>query len=129
MSIWFDALLILSFAWTGLLFGFLSLWDIEEILLRRIKRIYVTLISMALLFVGSFGVYLGRYLRWNSWDIVVKPFRLFSDIGDRVMKPAEYPGAWGMTLFMGVFLNMLYWSFRLIKRRGPPEDAFKNTAG
>jgi uncharacterized membrane protein len=117
MSIWFDALLILSFAWTGLLFGFLSLWDIEEILLRRIKRMYVTLISMALLFVGSFGVYLGRYLRWNSWDIVVEPFRLFSDIGDRVVNPAEHPRAWGMTLFMGVFLNMLYWSFRLIQQR------------
>jgi cbb3-type cytochrome oxidase subunit 3 len=45
------------------------------------------------------------------------------------MNPAEHPRAWGMTLFMGVFLNMLYWSFRLIKQRRMPEAALKNTAG
>ncbi|MDR1420315.1 MAG: hypothetical protein LBI86_08075, partial [Treponema sp.] len=31
--------------------------------------------------------------------------------------PAGHPRAWGLTLFMGIFLNMVYWSFRLVKRR------------
>ncbi|MDR0601147.1 MAG: DUF1361 domain-containing protein [Treponema sp.] len=128
MSIWFDALLILSFAWTGLLFGFLSLWDIEGILEKMMKRGYVTLVSTALLFAGSFGVYLGRYLRWNSWDVMTEPFLVLSDIGDRVINPADYPRAWGLTLFMGIFLNMMYWSFRLIKRRSPVHDAGRNAA-
>ncbi|MDR1287616.1 MAG: DUF1361 domain-containing protein [Treponema sp.] len=117
MPVWFDALLILSFAWTGLLFGFLSLWDIERILEKTMKRRCVTLVSAILLFAGSFGVYLGRYLRWNSWNLITEPFPLLSDIGDSVINPAEHPRAWGLTLFMGIFLNMLYWSFRLIKRR------------
>jgi uncharacterized membrane protein len=121
MPIWYDLLLILSFAWTSLLFGFLSLWDMEFILSQKIKKniapFTVPLISMGLLFIGSFGVYIGRYLRWNSWDIITKPFHLFSDIGIRVLNPLEHRSAWGMTLFMGLFLNILYWSFRLIKKR------------
>jgi uncharacterized membrane protein len=117
MPVWFDLLLILSFAWTSLLFGFLSLWDIEFILLQKITKKLVPLISALFLFIGSFGVYIGRYLRWNSWDLITKPFHLFSDIGERVMNPLEHQTTWGMTLFMGLFLNMLYWSFRLIKKR------------
>jgi uncharacterized membrane protein len=117
MPVWFDLLLILSFAWTSLLFGFLSLWDIEFILRQKIKRPPAPLISAVLLFIGSFGVYLGRYLRWNSWDLITKPLHLFSDIGERLMNPLEHQSAWGMTFFMGLFLNMLYWSFRLIKKR------------
>jgi uncharacterized membrane protein len=129
MPVWFDLVLILSFAWTSLLFGFLSLWDVECILYQRIKSPLVSLVSAVLLFVGSFGVYLGRYLRWNSWDIITKPIRLFSDIGEQIMNPLEHQGAWGMTLFMGLFLNMLYWSFRLIKKRPLPVEGPPPTSG
>jgi uncharacterized membrane protein len=117
MPVWFDLLLILSFAWTGLLFGFLSLGDIEQILHRKLKPAPVTIISILLLFVGSFGVYIGRYLRWNSWDLLTNPFSVMYDIGDRVINPFEHQTTWGMTLFMGLFLNIIYWSFQLIRKR------------
>lgn len=117
MPIWFDSILILSFAWTGMLFGFLSLWDIEQILLKSMKKTTVTIISILLLFLGSFGIYIGRYLRWNSWDIITEPFRLAYDIGDRLINPFEHSRTWGMTILMGTFLNILYWSFHLVKTR------------
>jgi len=117
IPIWFDLVLILSFAWTGLLFGFLSLWDIERILRKSINPKLVRCISVFLLFLGSFGVYLGRYLRWNSWDIIREPFGLFYDIGDRIINPFEHTRTWGMTLFMGLFLTIIYLSFRLVRKR------------
>jgi len=117
MPIWFDLVLILSFAWTGLMFGFLSLWDIETILSKSIKRKYITLISITLLFLGSFGIYIGRYLRWNSWDIITEPFKLIYDIGDRIINPFEHPRTWGMTITMWIFLSIVYLSFRLIGKR------------
>ena len=117
MPVWFDLVLVLSFAWAGLLFGFLSLWDIELFLSRFMKRKYVTLLSITLLFLGSFGIYIGRYLRWNSWDIISQPFALMYDIGDRIINPFSHPVTWGMTILMGIFLNILYWSFRLIRER------------
>jgi uncharacterized membrane protein len=117
MPIWFDLILILSFAWTGLLFGFLSLWDIEKFSRNFMKRTYVIIISAVLLFIGSFGIYVGRFLRRNSWDILTEPFKLMYDIGDRFINPFEHPRTWGMTIFMGLFLNMIYLSFRLIRKR------------
>ena len=117
MPKWFDLVLILSFAWTGLMFGFMSLWDIEKIIGNRIRKNLMPMVSFSLLFLGSFGIYLGRYLRWNSWDIIREPFNLFYDIGDRILKPFQHKGTWGMTLFMFIFLSMIYWSFRLIKKR------------
>ncbi|MBN2728332.1 MAG: DUF1361 domain-containing protein [Bacteroidales bacterium] len=117
MPIWFDLALILTFAWTGLLFGFMSLWDIEVLLEKFINKKLIPIISVLLLFLGSFGIYVGRYLRWNSWDIIQEPYRLVYDIGHRVVNPLEHPRTWGMTIFMGVFLNLMYWSLRLIRKR------------
>ena len=117
MPVWFDLVLILSYAWTGLLFGFLSLWDIECVLRKRLSTKVVTGISVLLLFLGSFGIYIGRYLRWNSWDLLTSPFQLLYDIGDRLANPFSHPRTWGMTLLMGIFLNIIYFSFRLIRER------------
>jgi uncharacterized membrane protein len=116
-SLWFDLILILSFAWTGLLFGLLSLMDIEKLLNQFFSKKLVHFIVIVLLFVGSFGVYLGRFLRWNSWDIISDPFGLFFDIGHRVLNPFQFAKTWGMTIFMGIFLNMVYWSIKLIQHR------------
>ncbi len=117
MPKWFDLILILSFAWTGLVFGYLSLWDIEKILSKSLNQIWISLMSVSLLFIGSFGIYLGRYLRWNSWDILNEPFHLIYDITDRLVNPFDHPRTWGVTIFMGIFLNMIYWTFRMIKKR------------
>jgi uncharacterized membrane protein len=117
MPKWFDLVLILSFAWTGLMFGFMSLWDIEKIIGNTINKYLMPVVSFCLLFLGSFGIYLGRYLRWNSWDIITEPFNLIYDIGNRILNPLQHKGTWGMTLFMFLFLSMIYWSFRLIKKR------------
>ncbi|MFH0894019.1 MAG: DUF1361 domain-containing protein [Bacteroidota bacterium] len=117
MPVWFDLVLILSFAWTGLLFGFLSLWDIENVLEKWIRKKIIPVISILLLFIGSFGIYLGRYLRWNSWDIIKEPFGLFYDITDRMVNPANHPRTWGMTVFMAMFLIVMYFSFRILRRR------------
>jgi uncharacterized membrane protein len=117
MPIWFDLILILSFSWAGLLFGFMSLWDIERILSRRFDAKLLPLFSAGLLFLGSFGIYMGRYLRWNSWDIVKQPLELLRDVGDRFVNPLHHPRTWGMTFLMFMFLSMMYWSFRFLKAR------------
>lgn len=117
MPIWFDLVLILCFAWTGLMFGFLSLFDIEKYLENFFKKWTIQTISVLILFVGSFGVYVGRYLRWNSWDIITEPFSLLYDIGKQMVNPFSHLRTWGMTLFLGILLNMIYWSFRAIRSK------------
>ena len=115
MPIWFDLILILSFAWTGLIFGFISLIDIEKLLEEYTNTKIISFISVFLLFVASFGIYIGRYLRWNSWDIIISPISLLYDISDRIINPFAHPGTWGMTILMGLLLNMFYWSLKFLK--------------
>jgi uncharacterized membrane protein len=115
VPIWYDLVLILSFAWTGLLFGMVSLFDIEKILSPFIHKKLITLISVFLLFITGFGIYIGRFLRWNSWDVIRKPTELLQDIVVRLIDPVSHPRTWAVTLLMGVFLNMIYWSMRLLK--------------
>lgn len=115
VPMWFDLMLILSFAWTGLMYGLMSLWEIERILGNFMKRKLVVLCSICLLFLSSFGVYLGRFLRWNSWDVISKPEDIMQDTLDRFMNPTEHPSTWGLTLLLGIFLNIVYFSFELLK--------------
>ena len=116
IPIWYDLVLILAFAWTGLLYGFFSLRDIEQILAPKLNRSFLVLNTILLLFLSSFGIYIGRFLRWNSWDILQSPIALFYDIGDRFLHPLDYPSTWGMTVVMWLLLNMMYWSFRFMDK-------------
>lgn len=114
--VWFDTVLVLSFAWTGLSFGLISLMDIEGLLRKNFRPIFTKTVIVILLLVASFGIYLGRYLRWNSWDIIDQPVAIMSDIGGRIADPFSHPRTWGVTIFYGALLNMIYWTIALIKK-------------
>ncbi|PWW19983.1 DUF1361 domain-containing protein [Chryseobacterium sp. AG844] len=112
IPVWYDLIVILSFAWTGLICGFISLNDIEKKLSYYGKKNSINGIIVFFLFMSSFGVYLGRFLRWNSWDVLNNPFGLFSDIVVRFIYPMEYTKTWGVTLLMGIMLNFMYFTFK-----------------
>lgn len=117
VPLWYDLVLILSFAWTGLALGFLSLMNIELLLTRYLHPVIIKMLSVVLLFGSAFGIYLGRYLRWNSWDIVGNSHHMIYEIGDRIVNPFSHPTTWGVTIFMGVLLNMMYWTFKFVSNR------------
>ncbi|MCT4582873.1 MAG: DUF1361 domain-containing protein [Flavobacteriales bacterium] len=113
---WFDLILIISYAWTGLLLGFLSLLKIEDLYRSYLSNKQIGIFSSLILFVASFGIYLGRYLRWNSWDVLNNPQGLLYDISNRFIHPFDHPRTWGMTLLFGVLLNMIYWTIKLLRK-------------
>lgn len=115
VPVWYDLIVILSYAWTGLICGFISLDDIEKRLSWYYSRNVINGIVVFFLFISSFGVYLGRFLRWNSWDILNNPLGLFNDIVVRFIYPMEYTKTWGVTVLMGILLNFMYFTFKLVK--------------
>lgn len=116
MPIWYDLVMILSYAWTGLLFGLFSLRDLENILSKTFPNRWLPVLIIGLLFLSGFGIYIGRFLRWNSWDIIQNPQALLFDIADRFIHPLRHPRTWGVTIFMGLFLNMIYWSLKMMRK-------------
>ena len=105
---WFDALILFSSAVLGLMLAFISLFRVEAFLSKIVNRKLQAPLILLILFLGSFGVYLGRFLRWNSWDIVSNPFQLLSSIGHRIVSPFDHVQAWGITIVFTVFFYLLY---------------------
>jgi uncharacterized membrane protein len=106
IGIWYDMGLILSFAITGLMIAYLSLIDIFEIVKTKINATSAWTLTLFNIIAGSFGVYIGRYLRYNSWDLVVCPKPLFLDIATRLLHPMAHPKTIGVTLiFSGILIT------------------------
>jgi uncharacterized membrane protein len=105
---WFDLLLILSFAWTGLMLGFVSLLIVHDFILRRGGELAGWSGSIGVLFLSAFGVYLGRFGRWNSWDLLTQPHALLTDVLGRVTDPLSHPRTLAVTISLGTFLVLAY---------------------
>lgn len=110
--IWFDLVFILSFAWTGLVLGFSSLIRIENWLQYYSK--YSQIISYFILLLASFGIYLGRYERWNSWDIIHQPKALVMDVINRFIQPIDHPRTWAMTISYAILLACFWYSIKVV---------------
>ena len=109
VPVWFDLILILSYAWTGLWAGMISLRTIQEELIQKTFKKGSFLVIITLLFITGFGIYLGRFLRFNSWDLIQEPGTLVKSIAERFIHPFQHPRTWGVTLGMGALLNFMYW--------------------
>jgi uncharacterized membrane protein len=105
---WFDLLLLLSFAWNGLLFGVVSLRKMEILLQKKCGKRFSLFIVLTVMWLISFGIYIGRFLRFNSWDVITQPFSLFSEMFEMLYHPFDNKMEWGMIVCYSVFMTLLY---------------------
>ncbi|MFT3979874.1 MAG: DUF1361 domain-containing protein [Ferruginibacter sp.] len=123
MPWYFDAMLLFTSAFAGLLMAFVSLKNVERYLDTILSRRTLNIIVPSILFIGSFGVYLGRFERWNSWNIVDDPFALSLNILHFVLNPFDNIKVWATTTLFAVVYSLLYYSIRML----PKALAEKNT--
>lgn len=114
VPLWYDLMLIFSFAWNGLILGFTALWIVQEVLTAQYNRVLSLLVVCSTLLLSGFGIYLGRFLRWNSWDVISNPHQLAADILPRLIDPLAYPRTLGVTLLFSSFLTIAYLTVRLL---------------
>lgn len=108
VPIWYDVLLLLSCAGTGLLLGYGSVMLVQRVIERRHGVVAGWSVASASIVLSAFGIYLGRFLRRNSWDALSDPLPLFSDIARRVIDPFAYPKTIAVTVLYGVALMLGY---------------------
>jgi uncharacterized membrane protein len=115
VSLLFDAVLFMTFAWNGLLLGFASVMIIHLELIKRLHRMTASRLVGLVFILCSFAIYLGRYLSWNTWDIIVNPGGILFDLSDRIVKPTSYPNTFTITSLFSIVLTVLYYSvFKLV---------------
>jgi uncharacterized membrane protein len=115
-TFWFEGLLIGTAAVTGLLLGFMSLYLIQAIVRRVAGARYAWLFVFVALALSSVGVYLGRVLRWNSWDVFVRPGSLLAELARVLVDPFAHPRPIAMTILFTSFLLASYAIFYSLAR-------------
>jgi uncharacterized membrane protein len=107
IPLWFDLALIFSFAWNGLLMGILSVRQMEKLWQLKWQQNELLFIYPIML-LNAFGIYIGRYLRYNSWDVVSNPFGLSEDIVYLLIHPIRNRFDWSMIFCFSVFMTLIY---------------------
>jgi len=108
MPQWFDLAMILSFAWNGLLLGILSVRHVEKIVHGKFNLRNELLFLYPLMWLNALGVYVGRYLRYNTWDVITNPFLLLRDIANVLLHPFADRYASGMIFCFSILLTLIY---------------------
>lgn len=89
VPVWYDAAMILTFAWTGLLLSFVSLHVVQRVVGERLGTRSGWVMVVGVLGLSGFGVSLGRFQRWNSWNLFSQPLALLTDVAGRVLNPLD----------------------------------------
>lgn len=108
VSIIFDTVLFTSFIFNGFIAGYLGTFLVHRELLKRFsaKRAYAIIVSIFAL--SSYAIYLGRVLRWNTWDAMFHPAGLLFDISDNILNPLSHPQAFVITASFTLLISTFY---------------------
>lgn len=106
--VWLDLLLVFVYAIIGLLLGLFSMIDIYHVLKSKYNTKNANFFMIYLCLLCGYGVYLGRFLRFNSWDLFTKPQVLLYNIAHSL---TSY-NVWAMTFAFGGLLYILFWTLQ-----------------
>jgi uncharacterized membrane protein len=104
----YDVVMFTSFIITAALVGFSSLYLVQAELRRRLGLRDSSLLAGIILFLCSFAIYLGRDLRWNSWDVFINPAGILFDVSDHLIHPFQHGDMFTTTFSFFVLLGSLY---------------------
>ncbi|MFA5773569.1 MAG: DUF1361 domain-containing protein [Candidatus Paceibacterota bacterium] len=114
----YDTLLLFSSASVGLILGFFSLFHIEQIIKMRLSKRKTSIIIGIIILIISFGIYLGRFLRFNSWDVFINHTSLIKNVWKIFSQSKTHIEVYLYTLLFFVFLALSYkaWKYSNTKQ-------------
>lgn len=122
VPLWFDVALLASFAATGVVYGYSSVADVETVVADRFGRGIGLAIALASLGLCGFGIYLGRFLRWNTWDLVTSPVALGRELAGYLANPFADTRAFLVSAVYGAALMLGYGVLHGLARSLPLQE-------
>ena len=113
----YDSVILFSSAWVGMLLGMYSLFQMEQIFKMKYSILKTNILIVIIIFLTSFGVYLGRFLRFNSWDIFVNHFSVLRSVWGILSQAAIHIEAYLYTILFFFFIYLSYnaWKYTQVK--------------
>jgi len=112
VPVMYDIFLLFASGFVSLIMGLYSLSHMEKILLLKFSNKVTNIIIFFTIFFTSFGIYLGRYLRFNSWDLFISQNSLFTSVWRIFTQSGGYTNVYSYTLLFFIFIYVSYLSFR-----------------
>ena len=123
--VWFDVILLIWFSWTGVLLGIVSLYVMQIVVSGAFGRAAGWVLVFGASLLGSLGIYIGRFLRFNSWDILQNPGDFAVNILGFVVDPSLRLVAFTSLLaafFLFVYGTLYAFGHLLQENSGTPTD-------
>jgi uncharacterized membrane protein len=112
----YDSVMFTMFVFTGLCLGFCSLYVVHLELLKRLPVKRAGLVIATVLLLCSFAIYIGRDLRWNSWDVLLSPAGLLFDISSRFTGGSSWTDMVAtVAIFFALLGGMYFVAWRLAR--------------
>jgi uncharacterized membrane protein len=110
--------MLAAFSWSGVLLGVYALRLLHNIIDDWLGKIAGWIFALSVVNLSGIGIYMGRFLRWNSWDVVTSPRELLLDIGLRLRHPFDNLQTYGVALLYAALIFTIYAALS-----GFPDDA------
>ncbi len=110
----YDIVLITLLVISGFLLGFAGLFLVHRELLKRLGIYRSYLAVEAIILLSSFAIYLGRDLRWNTWDVIANPQGVIINVSDRIIDPFGNPRALNVTILFFILISVIYAAFTIL---------------
>lgn len=107
-TLYYDLSLNMLAAMLGWTLGAISLWGLQLEVERRLGKGTGAVFAGTAIALGAIGVYLGRVLRWNSWDLVSRPHRIVRDAWTAARDPEALAFIGSFALFTGAMYVVFY---------------------
>ena len=122
VPLWYDIGLLTTFAWTGLFLAIASLRTMQKLVKAHVGWFIGWLFAALALALGGLGLYLGRFSRWNSWDLLLQPKEILAEVAYRFVNPFSNLRFFGFTFMFTAFLLVCYLMFISVHRYREPQD-------
>lgn len=114
-ELWFSIGLFMSFSLCGLILSIISLFLVHGVLRTRWGRLEAALLIALMFVLSGLGVFMGRFLRLNTWELVTRPGHVLNDLANRAHDPAVHVNPAAFSLGFALLLAVCYWVFLLIR--------------
>jgi uncharacterized membrane protein len=104
----YDVIMFSSFILNAFILGLVSLYMVHSELRKRVSRVSSWWMVAVTIFLTSFAIYIGRDLRWNTWDVLLNPASILFDISDRLLAPHQHPEMFTTTFGFAVLIGSTY---------------------
>jgi len=116
--LWYDLLMNAAFAFIGHFIGLVSMWLVHTSFAETWGRRAARLLVGAAILLSGFGIYLGRFSRLNSWDVLFAPIRVFSEVAEATADPKAIL----FSVAFSLFILLTYAALAAFKRMGLPKS-------